>query len=60
MISYNIDGGAGPFEVVLPSFECVIDSHDLFIMDIVIGLSVFKHSGVEHDQMVVAVQGADG
>ena len=60
MISYDIDGGASPFEVVSQPLESIVDSHKLLIVDIVIGLSVFKHSGVEHDQMVVAVQGADG
>ena len=60
MIGYNIDGGAGPFEVVSPSFERVVDSRKLFIMDIIIGLGVFKCLGVEHDQMVVAIWGPDG
>ena len=26
MIGYDIDGGAGPFEVVMPMFEGIIDA----------------------------------
>ena len=37
MIGYNVDGGAGPFEVVSPPFEGVVDSHKLFVVDVVIG-----------------------
>ena len=44
MISYDVDGGASPFKVVLPPFEGVIDSHKFFVVDIVIGLGVFKCS----------------
>ena len=60
MISYNVDGGAGPFEVVSLPFEGIIDSCKFFIVDVVIGLGVFKCPGVECNQMVVAVRGADG
>ena len=45
MISYNVDGGAGPFEVVLPPFEGIIDSHKFLVVDVVIRLSVFKRPG---------------
>ena len=58
MIGYDVDGGAGPFEVVSPL--CVIDSRKLFVVDVVIGLGVFKRSGVKCDQMIVAVWGAYG
>ena len=60
MISYDVDGGASPFEVVSPPFESIVDSRKFLIMDIVIGLSIFKCSGVERDWMVVTVWGADG
>ena len=40
MIGYDVDGGAGPFEVVLPPFEGVVDSHKLLVVDVIIGLSV--------------------
>ena len=60
VIGYDVDGGASPFEVVSPPFERVVDSHELLIVDIVIGLGVFKCLGVECDWMVVAVWGADG
>ena len=43
MVSYDVDGGAGPFEVVSPLFEDVIDSRKFFVVDVVIGLGVFKH-----------------
>ena len=59
MISYDINGDASSFKVVSPPFECVMDGHELFIMNIIIGLGIFKHSGVECDQMVVTVCGAD-
>ena len=60
MISYNVNGGASPFEVVSPSFEGVVDNHKFFVVDIVIRLGIFKRPGVECDWMVVAVQGANG
>ena len=60
MISYDIDGGASPFKVVSPSFEGVVDSRKFFVVDVVIGLGVFKCPGVERDQMVVTVWGANG
>ena len=60
MIGYNIDGGAGPFEVVSPPFEGVVDSRKLFVVDVIIGLGVFKRPGVKCDRMIVAVRGAYG
>ena len=42
MIGYDINGGAGPFEVVSPPFEGVIDSRKLFVVDVVIGLGVLN------------------
>ena len=32
MISYNVDGSAGPFEVVTPMFEGIIDGCKLLIV----------------------------
>ena len=60
MISYDVDGGASPFEVVSPPFEGVVDSHKLLVVDVVIGLGVFKRPGVECNRMVVAVWCANG
>ena len=60
MISYDVDGGASPFEVVSPPFEGIVDSCKLLVVDIVIGLSVFKRLGVKCDRMIVAVWGAYG
>ena len=60
MIGYDVDGGAGPFEVVSPPFEGIIDSRKLFVVDVVIGLGIFKRSGVKCDWMIVAVQGVYG
>ena len=60
MIGYNVNGGAGPFEVVSPLFKGVVDSRKLLVVDIIIGLGVFKRPGVEHDQMIVAVWGEYG
>ena len=60
MIGYNINGGAGPFKVVLPPFEGIIDSRKFFVVDVIIHLGVFKHLGVECNWMLVAVQGANG
>ena len=57
MIGYNVDGGAGPFEVVSPPFEGVVDSHKLLVVDVVIGLGVFKRPGVEHNRMIVSCIG---
>ena len=54
MISYNVDGGTSPFEVVLPPCECIVYLRKLLVVDIIIGLGVLKHLGVEHDRMVVA------
>ena len=36
MISYDINGGAGPFEVVTPMFEGVVDGRKFFIVHVVI------------------------
>ena len=60
MISYDVNGGAGPFKVVSPPFEGVVDGHKFFVVDIVIGLGVFKRLGVKHNWMIVAVRGAYG
>ena len=60
MIGYDVDGGAGPFEVVSPPFEGVIDSCKFLVVDVVICLGIFKHLGVECDRMVVTVWGANG
>ena len=60
MIGYDIDGGASPFKVVSPLFESVIDSCKILIVNVIIGLSTFECLGVEHNRMVVAIQGADG
>ena len=60
MIGYDVDGGAGPFEVVSPPFEGIIDSRKLFVVDVVIGLGIFKRSGVKCNRMIVAVRGAYG
>ena len=53
MIGYDVDGGAGPFKVVSPPFEGIIDSHKLLVMDVVIGLSIFKCLGVKDRKSVV-------
>ena len=45
MIGYDIDGGAGPFEVVMPTFEGVVDGRKFFIVYISFG--VFESPGVE-------------
>ena len=42
MIGYDVDGGAGPFEVVTPSFEGIVDGRKFFIVDVVIGFGVLK------------------
>ena len=60
MISYDIDGGASPFEVVSPLFEGVVDSRKFFVVDIVIHLGIFKCPGVECNRTVVTVWGANG
>ena len=60
MVGYDVDGGAGPFEVVSPPFESIIDSRKFFIVDVVIGLGIFECPRVERDRMVVAVWGAYG
>ena len=60
MISYNVNGGASPFEVVTPTFEGIVDGRKSFIVHIVISFGVFESPGVECDWVVVAVRGLDG
>ena len=60
MIGYDVNGGAGPFDVVSSPFEGVIDSRKFLVVDIIIRLGIFKHPGVECDWMVVTVWGANG
>ena len=60
MISYDVNGGAGPFEVVTPTFEGVVDGRKFFIVYIVISFSVFESPGVECNRVVVAIWGSDG
>ena len=60
MIGYDVDGGAGPFEVVMPTFEGIVDGHKFFIVYVVISFGVFESLGVECNQVVVAVRGSDG
>ena len=60
MISYDVNGGAGPFEVVMPTFEGVVDGCKFFIVYVVISFGVFESPGVECDRVVVAVRGSDG
>ena len=60
MISYNVDGGASSFEVVVPTFESVIDGHKFFVVNVIVGLGIFESPGVECDRVVVAVRGSDG
>ena len=60
MISYDIDGGASPFEVVTPSFEGIVDGHKFFIVDVVIGFGIFESPGVERDRVIVTVRGSNG
>ena len=60
MIGYNVNAGAGPFEVVSPTFEGVVDGHKFFIVHVVISFSVFESLGVECNRVVVAVWGSDG
>ena len=60
MIGYDVNGGAGPFEVVSPPFEGIVDSCKFLVVDVIICLSVFKRPGVECNQMVVAIRGANG
>ena len=60
MIGYDVNGGDGPFEVVSPPFEGVVDSCKFFVVDVVIHISVFKRLGVERNRMVVTIWGADG
>ena len=60
MIGYDVDGGAGPFEVVTPTFEGIVDGHKFFIMYIVISFGIFEGLGVECDWVVVAIWGLNG
>ena len=41
-------------------FEGIVDGHELFIVDIVIGFGIFEHLGMESNRMVVAIRGSDG
>ena len=59
MIGYNVDGGAGSFEVVTPSFEGIVDGCKFFIVYIVIGFGIFESPGVERDWVVVAIRGSN-
>ena len=59
MIGYDIDGGAGSFEVVMPSFEGIIDGRKFFIVYIIIGFGVFESPGVERDWVVVTIRGSN-
>ena len=54
MIGYDIDGGAGPFEVVTPTFEGIVDGHKFFIVYVVISFGVFESPGVECDRVLRA------
>ena len=60
MIGCDVNWGAGPFEVVTPTFEGVVDGCKFFIMYVVISFGVFESPGVERDWVVVAVRGSDG
>jgi len=53
-------GGASSFEVVLPTFEGIVDGREFFVVNVVVGFGVFKHPGVERNRVVVAVWGSDG
>ena len=60
MISHDVDGGASPLEVVMPTFEGIIDGCKVLIVYIIIGFSIFKSPGVECDWVVVAIRGSNG
>ena len=47
MIGYDVNGGASPFEVVMPTFEGVVDGCKFFIVHVVISFSIFESPGVE-------------
>ena len=59
MIGYDVDGGAGPFEVVTPTFEGIVDGRKFFIMNVVIGFGIFESPGVECNQVVVTIWGSN-
>ena len=59
MIGYDVGGGAGPFEVVTPTFEGIVDGRKFFIVYVVNSFGIFESSGVECD-WVVTVWGSDG
>jgi len=59
MVGDNIDRCASSFEVVLPMFEGIVDGHECFVVNIVVGLGVFKHPGVERNRVVVTIWGSD-
>src|SRR6266481_9558619 len=60
VISYHIDWGTCTFEVVTPTFECIIYCHEFFVVNIVVGFCVFERPGVKRDWVKVAVRGMDG
>ena len=60
MIGYDVNGGAGPFEVVTQMFEGIVDGRKFFIVYIVISFGVFESPGVECNWVVVTVRGSDG
>ena len=59
MVGYNVNGGASPFEVVMPTFEGVVDGCKFFIVYVIISFGVFESPGVECDWVVVTVRGSD-
>ena len=59
MIGYDVNGGVSPFEVVVPTFESVVDGRKFFIMYIVIGFGIFESPGVERNWVVVAIRGSN-
>ena len=60
MIGYDVNGDAGPFEVVTPMFEGIVDGHKFFIVHVVISFTVLESPRVECNWVVVAVRGSDG
>ena len=60
MIGYDVNGGASPFEVVMPRFEGIIDSRKFFIVHVIISFGIFESPGVKCDWVVDAIRGSDG
>ena len=60
MISYDVDGGARPLEVVTPMFEGIVDGCKFRIVYVIIGFSIFESLGVECNWVVVTVWGSNG